>query len=112
MQRQTCIDLSLKWGLEWIRPFGKWDDVVNSGGIKGVLLGLTGKFSRGIASIQKAIEIAGETNSVLAMRFLYARLAEYLKRYGELLDRKGDPAGTHTCTARAEDLGRRIGCRL
>ncbi len=35
-----------------------------------------------------------------------------LKRYGELLDRKGDHAKAHTYAAKAGDLGRRIGYRI
>lgn len=256
----------LNHGLDWISPFGKWDEVVYSAGIKGVLLGLTGKFNQSVASLQNAIEIAkeydiltfeamasgwlgavhfwygnwdeaiaacdncldisnrignplpvawatvfkgstlfnsgkpadglgavkeairilSETNSVLAIRFLYAKLAEYLaisgdweqaqamderasgydrsgqkwgeviqhrarsfiaaakspvdwsevdrhmtngirlaeanknlpelvvsfKRYGELLDRKGDHAEAQTYTGRANALGRQIGYRI
>ena len=140
----------------------------------------------GLEAMQETIRIVNETNSILAMRFVYAKLAEYLaisgdweqaqlmdekasacgrqgqkwgeivqhrarsfiataksppdwsevdrqmtksiqlaeanknlpelmvsfKRYGELLDRKGDRTRAQTSAAKAEDLGRRIGYRF
>ena len=50
----------LSQGIEWIGPFGKWDDLVYSGAIRGLLLGLTGKFNQSITTIQNAIAIAKE----------------------------------------------------
>ena len=45
-------------GLELIKPFERWDDVVYSTAILGLLLGLTGNYRNSMKTIAKAIRIA------------------------------------------------------
>jgi class 3 adenylate cyclase/tetratricopeptide (TPR) repeat protein len=45
-------------GLKLIRPFEKWDDIVYSSAILGLMLGLTGNLKTSIATIERAIELA------------------------------------------------------
>jgi len=69
----------LDQGLEWISPFGKWDDIVYSGAIRGLLLGLTGRFSQSVAAIKNAIEIAKEHDILTfeAMAFGYLGAVQF-----------------------------------
>jgi len=71
-QYSNGIDYLMQ-GINLIESFKKWDDIVYSRGILGLLLGLTGNFSDGITSIEKAIEIAKKYEIVTfeAMAFGY-----------------------------------------
>ena len=48
----------LEKGLNLIEPYRKWDDIVYSNGILGLMLGLTGDFRKSIETIEKAIALA------------------------------------------------------
>ena len=63
----------LNKGLELIKAFGKWDDVVYSMGMLGLLLGLTGEYKKSIKTLSKAIKDAQkhEIPTFEAMTFGY-----------------------------------------
>ena len=63
----------LNQGLEFIRPFEKWDDIAYSTAILGLLLGLTGNYKKSMNTIAKAIRIARkyEIPTFEAMAFGY-----------------------------------------
>jgi tetratricopeptide (TPR) repeat protein len=71
----TCIDISKKLGnplpIAWSTFF------------KGTAKFNDGKEEMGLKLMREAIHILAETDSVLAMRFLYSLLAEYLAIYGD-----------------------------
>lgn len=48
----------LNKGLEQIRPFEKWDDIVYSTAILGLLMGMTGNYNNSMKTIAEAIKIA------------------------------------------------------
>jgi len=50
----------LEEGLKLIRPFRKWDDIVYSNAMLGLMLGLSGNFRKSIETIERAIELAKE----------------------------------------------------
>jgi tetratricopeptide (TPR) repeat protein len=60
-------------GLEQLKPFEKWDDIVYSTAILGLLRGMTGNYGNGMKTIAEAIRIARK-NKILtfeAMAFGY-----------------------------------------
>ena len=48
----------LEEGLNLIRPYRKWDDIIYSSGILGVMIGLTGDFRKSIETVEEAIALA------------------------------------------------------
>jgi class 3 adenylate cyclase/tetratricopeptide (TPR) repeat protein len=69
----------LNEGLQLIEPFEKWDDVVYSTAILGLLQGLTGNYKAGMKAIAKAIRIARkhEIPTFEAMAFGYLGSIHY-----------------------------------
>jgi tetratricopeptide (TPR) repeat protein len=71
----NCLDISQRIGnplpMAWAIVF------------KGAALFNSGKAEDGLGAVAEAIRILSATNSVLAMRFLHAKLAEYLAISGD-----------------------------
>jgi class 3 adenylate cyclase/tetratricopeptide (TPR) repeat protein len=110
LRGRSCLytseyDRGLKFldqGLEWIRPFGKWDDVVYSGAIRGLLLGLTGNFSRSVTAIRDAIETAKKHDILTFEGMAFGYLGALHFWYGNWHEAV---AGCTNCL----DISRRIG---
>ncbi|MFO7716870.1 AAA family ATPase [Desulfosarcina sp.] len=95
----------LNRGLELIKPFKKWDDIVYSTAILGLMLGLTGKYQASLKTIARAIRIARKyvIPTFEAMAFGYLGAIQYW--YGNW------NAAMNNCS-KCTDLSKKLGNSL
>jgi class 3 adenylate cyclase/tetratricopeptide (TPR) repeat protein len=73
----------LEKGLNLIRPYRKWDDIVYSSGILGLMLGLTGDFRKSIQTIEEAIELAKDHGILTFEAMVFGYLGSVQFWYGK-----------------------------